>query len=1228
MRSLLFCFCFAIFWPGFVHGQEVAPALPQKPITGFEVVTSGAEARGLYDRAAREWLNAAQTKPASTIAELALLRLENSRHLLASTRKLIAPLRILSRNEKASEQVRWLAGKLLIKYLRESGDWREASGIAARLGLLENWLAIGPFGRDIAASNDNSFGPEKDHKQKQFTSGVACDFSQRKWRILPIVEPALALVPAVFLRKKGGVYYLLAQVKQVKPRFDICMFVETDEAFKVWVNGRQVCDGDRNRQLLPNVVGFPVDLDREGWNSILLKISGPGSIQIRTTDTQGRPVSLHCEKKLLLHSLGKKLQKSVPSGDPVARSGKRMWGPLRPVATKTSEQVVLGLLRSFEGRDEQALALLWLATDKKQVGRASWHFLAGEVTRRARLLGPSDRRSKSSEAYRAALKIDPGFVPALLRLAVYEIGDDREEEALALLARAVVAAPASSLPKIRMAEIAARLDWRNQAFAWLADAQKLRPDFRRCRQLDAFLQIEGGQLDRAIAIYREIIRDNEADRLARNELLTLIRRRGRWRDALKLQRQTLSLWPADPQAHHALILCQQESEDYQGAVLSSAVLLKLMPEVAAYWETLGDVQMRAGKRAEAMRAYDQALRLNPAAHRLRRMLARLKGVDEDFSAVYQLDIHKELAQSRKRSYPRANIVRVLDQTVVRVYPGGSSVSIITNGERALTPRAVRKLGQQPLLGEILEARTIRPDGSVMEPTIIPGQGRLTMPGLDVDAAIETKYRIERSAARVGGFYLGKWYFRSPGLDEPHQVSDYIVMVPKGLAHKVVRHNFDVPERVEEKDGLLIYRWQARNRKRVESERHMPHFDNFLPFVEVGTERSWQDIADSFRSAYMGRTLPTELVVKTVRKILSASKSKSKTELEKSRLLYDALNRLVRKPGRADTAHQALESGAGDREMVFLALARAAGLKVFQGRARTAPAFQGRNVPPATWSLPSESLVFAELVGVKRADGRILWLDLSSVFMPFGEIRTRLLGSRVLAVPDRQPAFFERLPQPDYNKIGVRNSLQLKITAAGNLSGHASQRVIGVEAGERRAWLKVTDAAGRRNKVQTEINRAFPGAALLQFKFEESKPQGALLTKASFSLEGYLVAAPKGRFYCPMGILGLKLLPYLAVEASRIYPLKIAYPEIARDDLELSFQGLSVEELPEPLMLSGKFGTYSLEITAVENGYRLQRRMLILPQTISVSDYKKFRDFCSRIDEAEKGMLLVRKTSQK
>jgi hypothetical protein len=250
-------------------------------------------------------------------------------------------------------------------------------------------------------------------------------------------------------------------------------------------------------------------------------------------------------------------------------------------------------------------------------------------------------------------------------------------------------------------------------------------------------------------------------------------------------------------------------------------------------------------------------------------------------------------------------------------------------------------------------------------------------------------------------------------------------------------------------------------------------------------------------------------------------------------------------------------------------------------------------------------------------------------MPFGQIRQELGGARVLAIPSRGPAFLDQLPAPRLEVAGASVEVEASLDAAGRIEGQVVFRIEGPESAREREHLAMLDSAGRFNMLQEKLADMFPGAILSSADFpaaeDPSKPYTAV---ARFELPGALSPATGGRQLCPTGLEPLGLVSDLAMDASRQHPLKLAAPRFARESVSLRLPpGTEVASLPEAAVTTSTFGSYSLTAARTADGFRLERRALLAPQTVAPADYPAFREFCQSVDDAEKARVLLRPRSR-
>jgi predicted CXXCH cytochrome family protein len=162
----------------------------------------------------------------------------------------------------------------------------------------------------------------------------------------------------------------------------------------------------------------------------------------------------------------------------------------------------------------------------------------------AALLALRGDQAGAEAAYRAALALDPSFLPALVNGAGFEEARGRPEAAEALLRRAVTAHPAEAEPLYALALLQVRRERIGEATATLAAAAALAPDEPRYAYTHALALHRQGRVDEALAVLARHPRHRES-LIAR---ASFERDRGRLAQAEEHARGALALDPADREA--------------------------------------------------------------------------------------------------------------------------------------------------------------------------------------------------------------------------------------------------------------------------------------------------------------------------------------------------------------------------------------------------------------------------------------------------------------------------------------------------------------------------------------------------------------------------------------------------------------------------------------------------------------------------------------------------------
>lgn len=1208
------------------------PEAVELPVAGYEALTSPEEARDDYPGLFAAWMAVLERDLDGPQAELILRRM---RWLGAQTPleegRLARIEALIAKGAKRGETATLLA-LAKARLLRRLGRWAEADKVDEALAPVRHWAVAGPFGTRPAVDHYRSYAPEAGVDLSAVYPGTRGEI---KWRMSPESGPGLTASVTRHMGIKAGVSYALAQIRSDEQR-EAYVHVNVGRSWKMWIGGELAYDADDNFDWVLAKAVVRIRLAK-GWNRLLVKLaSAPGEITCRLTDRKGFPLGgIEIEKAMKLHPQDAGSAALPYAAAPLEcalehyrRSLPSIERELDEAAKRRGacEHAGLALMLSAMGLHDEAVDQMAAAV-KLWPDSAHLRYLEGNTIARAGHLPPSERRNRAREAYERAKKCPGGFIAASRAVAGQYVDDEKYEKALDELKAASKASPGAYLVKEQMAGIALDQGWLNEAHRWISEAERLQPGHLGIRSFWASYYAKTKNTERELAELREMMqrdRSGWADARVAAELA----KRGKFEEALRLHKERLSRDPENASLRKTIARTLVAAGRLEEAAAEYRSIISLVSEDVGLHRALGDIYVRMGKTEEAMASYDEALKLAPGLHSVRRHVQYLRGEEADFSKPYPLDLAKELTRvGGPEKYPGSTKVLVLDQTVTKVYPDGSHTDIAHQAEKILTEGGVEALSTVSVPGEILEARVHLPDGTVLEPTVLEGRGSLTMPGLRVGATVEWKYRRDASADGWKRFRLGSWFFRSPDFDQPHHLSRYVVMIPKELDGSVVKmeHNWrradgtPLGKPPAEKSGdHKVYRWVARNTKRMERERNMPHSHELLPFVDVGTAVSWDDVAYRMRGREFGRAKLTRELREASKKALEGLGEDAPVR-EKVHAVYRFVCELVKSRGGGSTAHQVLVTKSGDREILIIALLRAAGIEARYAYTRPGEDFiTDGSAGPANWRMPSSRAFPHSIICAFDRAGRPVFFDGSNRYLEFGHVPLNYRGSPVL-VPGAAGAQFYTMPGAPLDTESTNTVTELSVGGDRAASGYRAETHFGLGAAGRKSTFEGYDDSSRKMVAQRGLNRIFPGVEVVSLKFP-----GLTEIERPFTIRVDLKARDFVKMrgeapVCQTGLSRLRLVQRFVAESKRKLPMKLTWAVVGRDEVTITFEEKHrLAGVPANVALVTEYGSYVLNFRALAPGkVRVLRTYRIPPRVISPKEYAGgFIDFLRAIDGAD------------
>jgi tetratricopeptide (TPR) repeat protein len=243
------------------------------------------------------------------------------------------------------------------------------------------------------------------------------------------------------------------------------------------------------------------------------------------------------------------------------------------------------------------------------------------------------RREQAVAEYRAALKDNPQFLPALRGLgsALEKSGDLTNAAATLEQARVLDPKDAATLHELGLAYH--DLGRMKEAIATVEEAVRLDPDFPEARNSLGNMLLDSGDRDRAEASLREAIRSQPDFSSAHADLGNALAAKGDVGQAEREYHEAIRLDPANAIARYGYGAALASHGQFDEAQRQMEQAVKLSPEFAEARTILGDLYARRGAWQEAIPHYRKALRLKPDSGRAHLGLGTALGATHDLAGA-------------------------------------------------------------------------------------------------------------------------------------------------------------------------------------------------------------------------------------------------------------------------------------------------------------------------------------------------------------------------------------------------------------------------------------------------------------------------------------------------------------------------------------------------------------------------------------------------------------------
>jgi tetratricopeptide (TPR) repeat protein len=1104
----------------------------------------------------------------------------------------------------------------LVGLKRAQGDLDGALALQRSRGFLSEWTVTGSFGLRPNAALHEVYEPERAASQRELDPTQT--FRTRSgelasWRPLRLEHFDVAASLAEAMDQRGSVAYALTHVELTQAAE--AYLVWTGPSAKIWINRSLASVIDRGRHRLDAELRIPVQLV-EGWNRILVKVTGGSNARFTTrlTTREGATITPQAYAAAQPVDVG-----ASPQAEPLASFTLTELAQ----ATTAPQRALLAYALLNTNRGEEGYVLLeeLLAAHPELAEQAWFHFLRGDVARRADHLPDSIRRDRARAAYAKALELDPQHAIAKRRLADFAFEDDQETQGILLLEEILADHPSDLRTRLALFDTVLNKGWLHEA------GQILDALVEQSPELTLVLNAQARLLER---------RGRHADAQAAREKLLAADRSQVW---VVLQRIDEALVRGDEAAALAGLEAMAEAKVWDAGELAfrrAQALLALGNRPGAEaalraslahkpWDrtrqtSLSNFLLASGgaeQAAEAKQLLEATLKRDPGRHDARRLRDAIDGDEDRFWEEWAPDVERLLAEApSSERWPRAATVCLFDQTVTRIYPDGASSSAVHQLWRILDESGKERYGARPQAGRLLSIRTITPAGESLRP--ISAGGSFQMPGLTSGAVVEHAFLAERGPAPLQ-LSDGPFFFQDPDLSEPFWFSRWVIMVHRDAPVELIERNMDRPDitrTIEERGEWRVFVYTARDQPRTQQEPGAPDRLEFLPWVKVLQRRSMEELGELYREQGWQGTQLTPTVRSKTAEVLKGIEG----DAAQARALYRFVKEHVRQGRGGATASEILATRGGSATVLYLTMLRAAGIPCELVAAAPNPD-QGVVVD---WQRPELGHFTTLLIRVDPRDGDQVYVYPEGPRLaPYGRLPAELWGATAYVCAP-EGGLLEILPRGDPLSEATLNATTVTLSEGGAATFEVRRTMPSYGAYGYKEQFASAPARALGQFFAQQAVGVFPGAQLLAGDAPDADQVGTPL-QLVFSAKAPQVLRQRGDGTLELapGFSAVNLTPQLGAYRERVFDLLLRSGTELRDVVRIELGPYACPRLPETVILATGEALFSLRFRREgSETVVVERRLSLRPGRVMAEDYPAFRDFVRQVDEAEARTLIL------
>ena len=466
----------------------------------------------------------------------------------------------------------------------------------------------------------------------------------------------------------------------------------------------------------------------------------------------------------------------------------------------------------------------------------------------------------------------------------------------------------------------------------------------------------------------------------------------------------------------------------------------------------------------------------------------------------EVAVKAPLTQRSDSDGTRDEAYYAIDFAATRYLPRGTSISLTHTMVRVMTKGAIDRMAEVsvPSGAKVVLVRTVKPDGTTVEPETTAGKDTLSMPNLAPGDFVELAYlTFDTPSTTSKSRRLGsRFFFQMQDISSLH--SEFVVINPSGL---FLNRNGAPKGEAFTYNGEPAVRFVQKESPRPRPEPSAVSAEEFLPWVQLvapGVKGSPDEVIRLvLRERLIDALKISPQTSEQLRAWIAASAEAVPKGREKRRdeMVEDLFYRVT---SFYTSTHEGFGGELAHEIMMREGNPMLALYALFSRLGVEADIFFAKPLPASPEPHPVSELAHytAPLMRIVMPDsGQVRWVTPSSQDMMFGALSDLVRGAPAVCVScdeSEQVVLDETL---EGGRFDARDQvIEASLDTKGTLEGVARQTYDGPSAVYARAVLRQrTEPTQRAKFISALINQHIPGAAVMGYTIEDQDDRGAPIT---------------------------------------------------------------------------------------------------------------------------------------